>query len=59
MKFDDNMFVACHKRTKKAVEKRAAQLGIKYTELMRWAARWAVNAPREELRKYSMEVESE
>ncbi len=55
--FDDCMFIRCHKSTKDKAKDRAEQLGIPYSQLMRWGLRWLIHASREELLKYSVEVE--
>jgi len=58
--FDASFFVSCYAATKDKLKARAAQLGLsKYGDLVRWALRWAVHAPREELLKYSVEGEQE
>lgn len=59
MSFDESMYIRCNKKMKDQVQARAKRLGLKYAELMRWAARWVVNIPRDELIKYSVEVEQE
>lgn len=59
MALKGTLFIRCQEETEEQVKARAGRLGVKYADVVRWALRWAINAPRDELLKYSVEAEQE